>query len=184
AARVDLLPKASLPTDWNGWFTGRFLVSTPGNYQLELKVPGTEDTVVRKFVVQESNPELDNTQPDFGQLYQIASPANDVLARMKEEDRNRLEPELRRTNQGQAQEVKAEDQGKLRLFFDLQSAALIPDCMITDSKTQKTRGRAQDVWDEGFLIHQDPPLKISWVLLGVVLLLSIEWLTRKLLKLA
>ena len=42
----------------------------------------------------------------------------------------------------------------------------------------------KDIWDEGFTLIQDPQVRMAWVLVLVVGLLSLEWLTRKLLKLA
>src|SRR5207302_1447561 len=71
--QIELQPKPGRPNEWNGWFAGRFLVSAPGNYELQLTIPGTADVLTRKFVVKEANPELDNTRPDFVQLRQIAS---------------------------------------------------------------------------------------------------------------
>ena len=63
-------------------------------------------------------------------------------------------------------------------------------------RPQEIRGPVKDLWDNGFnvpwfswanglrMYWPDPPLRLSYVLLTVVGLLSIEWLTRKLLKLA
>src|SRR5207302_7589829 len=64
---VELAPKPS-QGEWGGWFGGRFLVRTPGEYHLDLKVPDTGDSVSGKFTVKESNPELDNTRPDLDAL--------------------------------------------------------------------------------------------------------------------
>ena len=72
--------------DWNGWFSTRFLVKSPGEYQLELKVPETGDSEPNKFVVKESNPELDDTRPDLDALYWLASDATKVLARIPDEE--------------------------------------------------------------------------------------------------
>src|SRR5206468_2621656 len=43
-----------------------------------------------------------------------------------------------------------------RFFFDLTSAALIPKCMVTESKVQRSRGPVKDLWDQGFTISQSP----------------------------
>jgi hypothetical protein len=49
----------------------------------------------------------------------------------------------------------------------------------------RNRGPVKDVWDEGLEVgSNDPPWKVSTALLLIIGLLSIEWLTRKLLKLA
>ena len=56
--------------------------------------------------------------------------------------------------------------------------------MVTESKTQRSRGPVKDLWDQGFTISENPALRMATVLIVVTLLLSGEWLTRKLLKLA
>lgn len=187
---VDLLPKPTPGNEWEGWFAGRFLVTAPGSYEISLPVPGTSDTLTNKFTVKESNPELDNTKPDFPQLRQIASKLEEeetregrpmkfgVFHRLNNDDlRAKLKAELERTNAGMAKE------GDLRLYFDLKGAALIPDCMNTEQRVQRSRGPVKDLWDQG-IEFGDAPLKLSYALLGIVFLLSAEWLTRKLLKLA
>jgi hypothetical protein len=187
---VELQPKPTQGGEWEGWFAGRFLVTAPGNYEIQLPVPGTSDTATSKFVVKESNPELDNTRPDFGQLWQIASKLEEEETRegrsqkfgvfhriTNDELRAKLRAELERTNAGLSKD------GDLRLYFDLKAAPVIPDCMKAEQRIQRSRGPVKDLWDEG-MEFGDPPLKLSFALLVVVALLSAEWLTRKLLKLA
>ena len=189
-----------------GWWTGRFQVRTPGPYELEVRVPETNDTTPpQKFIVTPSNPELDDTRPDFDLMYRMASEADLVLPRMEiaaqQELRKRLtRPVLSDTPSGdkpngkddklgddpkQVKNVPNED--KMRLYFDLSNADLIPSCMKADSKTARSLGPVTDQWDDGFELWHTPPdapVKLSYILLTVVGLLSIEWLTRKLLRLA
>src|SRR5262249_55173515 len=84
---------------------------------------------------------------------------------------------------------------KMRLYFDLKNAPLIPTCMVQDIQKQVSRGKHRDLWDDGVTLYEYPapedpskpakqPIKVAYVLLAVVGLLSIEWLTRKLLRLA
>lgn len=194
---VELQPKPGQAADWDGWFAARFLVNAPGNYELQLQVPGTTEVQTNKFLVKESNPELDNTRPDFDQLRQMASPASarsgesgtvDVLQRVGDDDkRSRVVSELERTNKVpvRPKDASEEDKDSLRLFFDLKAAELIPECMKTESKTRRSLGSVHDLWDDGFVIQQgEPPLRVSYALLIIIGLLSIEWLTRKLIKLA
>jgi hypothetical protein len=166
----------------DGWFAARFQVRSPGNYKLHLKVPDTGDTQSRPFSVKEANPELDNVRPDFEQLYKLASEADEVLARMNEAERLELKKVLQRARPGEAGDVKP------RLYFDLKNAHLIPGCMRRDVKTDRSRGPIKDQWDEGVtLVNRSPPetpIKVSYVLLAAVGLLSMEWLIRKLLRLA
>lgn len=189
---VELQPKPTQGSEWEGWFAGRFLVNAPGNYELQLAIPGTTDTLSSKFTVKESNPELDNTKPDFARLQQVAGAASEIiLGRVNEETRDKLGKELERTN---SPWLKDNDR-TLRLFFDLKpvprgtgerpwpSAELIPECLETEVRVQKNRTSVTDLWDAGFRVGKTGQ-KISFALFAIVALLSIEWLTRKLLKLA
>jgi hypothetical protein len=151
---VELNPRPS-QGEWNGWFTARFLVRTPGEYNLDLKVPDTGDSLSNKFVVKESNPELDNTRPDFDALYWLSSEATDVLNRVDQATQKQLKaalnanrPRLQQTDQAGRSES---DAGKdvPRLYFTLQNAELIPSCMVTARKDVRSRGAVEDVWDKG-----------------------------------
>ena len=63
---------------------------SPGKYKLELRVPGqAEDSVKGEFVVKETNPELDNTRPDFEQLYALASDATGLLVACRKRSRSK-----------------------------------------------------------------------------------------------
>jgi hypothetical protein len=190
---LTMKPKAGS----EGWFTGRFQVRTPGTFELEIHVPDTKDTSLpEKFIVTPSDPEMDNTRPDFDLMYRMASEADLVLPRMFEKDRQELRKRLTRPVLGEGNGADGKDgketpeslgDDKMRLFFTLENADLIPSCMISDPKTATNRGPVKDQWDEGFTVYHNPPnppVKISWVLLAAVGLLSVEWLTRKLLRLA
>ena len=112
----------------------------------------------------------------------LASDAGPVLGRMSQTDRIPLESALQAAQRGGAG-------NQLKLLFDLKSAEMIPNCMTTNVDVQKNKGALQDIWDEGFTLYDRPaadggPIKLSYVLLLVVGLLSLEWLTRKLLRLA
>ena len=170
-----------------GWFSGRFQVRSAGDYTMQVKVPETGDTLTQRFSVKEANPEMDNTRPDFQTMYELASEADDVLGRMGDAERQELKRSLQRPKLEAASQNEPKDE-KLRLYFDLKNAHLIPTCMRPDVQTLRSRGPIQDLWDEGFVVWEreppNPPVKMSWVLLAAVGLLSLEWLTRKLLRLA
>lgn len=187
----------------DGWFSGRFLVRSPGEYELTVSVPkagaiDTEQSESAKFTVKEANPELDNIRPDFDRMYRLASEADEVFLRMSEADRNELKRRLTRPKieSGPDKEDRGEiREDKPRLFFDLKNAHLIPTCMVQDVQVQRSRGKHRDLWDDGFVVHEypkpddpskpaKPPIKVAYVLLAVVGLLSTEWLIRKLLRLA
>jgi hypothetical protein len=183
---IEMQAKPGQETQATGWFTGRFLVMSPGDYEIKLQVPGTPDILTKKFTVTLSDPEKDNTMPDFGAMRMLASKATDVLARVNDlEVRSRLKRVLETTNKIPSVAPADDQEAMPRLYFDLRTAEIIPECMITDRKTQRNRGPVKDLWDDGVIVRDgDPPWKLSYTLLVVVGLLSMEWLTRKLLKLA
>jgi len=179
-----LLPKAVQASDSEGWFEGRYLARDPGIYTVSVPVPTTPEILTRKFSVKESNPEQDNTRPDPASLYALASDADLVFARIEPQLKTRVEQALERTN-GPLRAASTGTQRPLRLYFDLKAADVIRFCMVTEKKTQKSRGPIEDIWDDGPIVRSgDPPLKMSWALIIIVGLLSTEWLVRKLLKLA
>ena len=71
--KFELRAKPAQGGEWGGWFQTRFRVTEPGEHRLNLKIPETGESLLGRFTVKESNPELDNTRPDFGQMYQLAS---------------------------------------------------------------------------------------------------------------
>jgi hypothetical protein len=189
---IVMMPR---PGTRDGWFSARFLVKSPGVYEMTVTVPRqpgqeSESSETAKFVVKEANPELDNTRPDYDRMYRMASEADEVLPRMGNEgDKNELKRRLRRPKLEKEKEGEATDSvdirpDKMRLFFDLKNASLIPTCMMADVQKQVSRGKHRDWWDAGTSLGGRLPFEISYVLLLVVGLLSTEWLTRKLLRLA
>ena len=162
----------------DGWFSGRFQVRTPGEYELTVKVPrenvpGLESDLVEtaKFTVKESDPELDNTKPDFDLMYRLASDAEDVLRRMKAKDADQLRVKLVRPKLvGTVAEGKEKlgeiSLDKPRLYFTLENASLIPNCMVTDKQTSTSRGAHRDLWDEAI------PLTLFWWVIVVAVLIA------------
>ncbi|HEY7327458.1 MAG TPA: VWA domain-containing protein [Gemmataceae bacterium] len=168
-----------------GWFSGRFQVRAAGDYSLTVKNPETGDSLTQRFSVKEANPEMDNTRPDFQTMYELASEADDVLGRMTDAERQEIKRSLQRPKMESDSQADSKDD-KLRLYFDLKNAHLILTCMRPDIQTLRNRGPIQDLWDDGFVLwdREPQPVTMSYVLLAVVGLLSLEWLTRKLLRLA
>jgi hypothetical protein len=186
------------PPPQEGWFVGRFRLRSPGEYELQLKVPDPNDpkgetildTETAKFTVTEANPELDDTTPDFDRMYRMASEADAVLLRMPDAERTELLKRLRAPERRGSRPERGElKDDKPRLYFDLKNAELIPSCMTSDVQKQTSRGKVEDLWDDGWVIYRfsdpkRPPIKLSYVLAAAVGLLSVEWLIRKLLRLA
>jgi hypothetical protein len=201
---------SAMPGTKEGWFSARFQVRSPGEYEMTIRVPkdkGVESDMFAtgKFTVTEANPELDNTRPDFDRMYRLASEADVVIDRMgNDADRALLKRSLIRpravASGPEAADTPDIRDDKQRLYFTLKTAELIPSCMLQDVQTQTSLGRVNDLWNEDVVDHmmrlagQDPQApeyrrpddtkKFSTVLIVVVLLFSLEWLIRKLLRLA
>src|SRR5439155_22500069 len=124
-----------------------------------------------KFIVKESNPEMDNVRPDLGQLYQVASDANDpqngIFVRLDDDTKKKLRAFLKAPKAEQParaaatagkETTPAAEKESYRLLFDLGTAELIPDLMIADLKKQRSRGPMEDLWDKGASL----PAKFVW----------------------
>ncbi len=202
----EMRPKPTQGNEWTGWFQSRFRVMAAGEYRLDLQIPETGDILPGRFTVKEANPELDDTRPDFTQLYALASELTEGTPPLDPTGKQDLRKSLDATAARLLQKVDDKDQvvpktpapaGAVgakdqagenkdmgRLFFDLTSANLLPKCMVTRTNINRNRGPVKDIWDEGFTLIQDPSVRMAWVLVVVVGLLSLEWLARKLLRLA
>jgi hypothetical protein len=225
--------------DWAGWFAGNVRMREPGEYELRIPIPGTNESLTQRLTVRKPNPELDNVRNNFGLLYQLASEAKEVLAPLPAETRRKITGLLEPVLEEGARDAKATP----RLFFRLDQASAINDCLRTLApKREQVKGKLYDLWDFGassgwnansyhlawatpivvglfgtlvLLIFRqhlfaglfmgagvvmafipviydlaaspnwpDLPLNLSYVLAAIVTLLGIEWLVRKLLKLA
>ena len=171
-----------------GVFRARFMLRSAGRYEVVFDVPETGDKLSGNYiVVEQPDPEKENTRPDFASLYKLASPAEMVLPRLSDADRDILKQRLQSPVANAGSEPSKGAEEPPRLFFDLRSASLIPLCMKTDIKEQRNRGPVRDLWDNGITMwvgKDNKPVILPWLLLAVVGLLSFEWLTRKLLRIA
>ncbi len=198
---VKLNPKRS-SVSWGGWFQGRYLATAPGEYRIEIPIPGSPDALRGKFLVKESNPEMDLVRPDWSAMYQLAGDVEEILPRLDRATADQARLVLSRkaaanpsspsntaapTNAPSTADGEKAGEEPLRLFFSLANADLIPDLMTTQTKVQRHRGPIDDLWDDGPVLGADnrgQPIIVPWVLLALVGLLSTEWLIRKLLRLA
>jgi hypothetical protein len=179
-------------SDWAGWFQGRFVVTKPGQYKVELPIPSSSDVLRDKFAVKESNPEMDNTRPDPGALAQMAGDLDEVKDRLSgkpavDELRQKLRgPRTSAADKAENRDPAAADAPKL--LFTLATAEAIPQCLpAIPPKVSRSRGPVDDLWDDGpeFGRTEDgKPIMVATLLMVIVGLLSVEWLTRKLLRLA
>jgi len=187
----QLTPKKGV-SGFDGYYQGQLTPDPkdmPDNdrrYKVVIDVPDSAgDTLEGEFMLRRSDPELDNARPDFEKLKSMATELDkDLLARIKKEGvADRLAKDL------------PKEGGATKLAFKVtehELIKLIPDTMVSLKVTADNRGKSDDIWDKGFTIPENSftalfgkgPQTISYALLIVVLLLCIEWMTRKLLRLA
>jgi len=172
--------------EWTGMFQRQILAESsdypPGDYKLEVEIPDSSDMLTETFRIRDTNPELDNTRPDLLAMAEMAGEVEEVSKRI---ENRAIFDELRR-------ELKRNDNSKLLFkLSDSRALELIPECMMTETRTNRNRGPVEDLWDKGPTLptsatswFSTTPVQISTFLLIIVGLLSIEWLTRKLLRLA
>lgn len=158
----------------------------PGDsrYKVVVDVPDSPgDTISGEFVVKKSDPELDNPRPDFVALATAASPLA-ALPGLEKRD-----PEAYARFKG-----PAADDAQAKLAFrlaDTDKLAAIPAVLEPRSQTLRNRGPVEDLWDKGVVLptsttgwFSTKPVEVSYLLLLAVGLLSLEWVVRKLVRLA
>ena len=184
-------------TEFDGYYAGQITADPkkfpPGDseYHVIVEVPDSNgETLLGKFHVVKSDPELDNTKLNYDAMLTMASDYDiDFEKRIPKTVQDAFKNDLPRSG------------GVQKLCFKLDQRELlkeIPDCFTSKSERAENRGPVNDLWDKGI----DLPKKksdgtfaernvpeflsgqtLSWVMLIVIGLLS-EWLTRKLLRLA
>ncbi|CAN5220572.1 hypothetical protein BH11PLA2_BH11PLA2_03040 [soil metagenome] len=154
-------------------------------YKVVVEVPDSSgDIISGEFMVRKSNPELDNTRPDFAALQNAASSLEEIKAGIK--------------NAGVVEKLRgtATNDAQVKMAFKLgetDKLAIIPECIEAKFVSIRNRGAVDDLWDKGFelpasMTQADKRVggsrTVSYLLLAAVALLGIEWLTRKLVRLA
>ena len=237
---IDLKAKAS-EGDWTGWFASSVKIRDPGEYEFKIPVPGTGETLTQRLTVRKPNPELDNVRTNFGLLYQLASEAGPLLAKLPAESRKEVQ-KLLQTPATEESAKEGRDSGP-RLFFPWRALNRWTAPRSRGAEARRGQGQARGplgrwrfnrpggqcactlpscaplalgllgfaillflrqmvgAWaflggfamiSLGVIVATSVmdlewamlPVDFSYVLIVVVTLLSIEWLTRKLLKLA
>jgi hypothetical protein len=185
---VKLTPKRS-QGEWSGWFQGRLVLDTPGRYRMVVPIPDSGDAIERDFEVKRSDPELDETRPNYAALYALAGEYGEIENQIKEKPG--VAEELRQRLRGSKATVATDKDTALpsgdkpKLFFDLSTADIIPQCVKAENKIARSRGPVDDLWDDGpEFTWKNKKQTIGTMLLVLVGLLSVEWLIRKLLRLA
>ena len=189
------------PTEFEGYYKGQVHADPklfpPGDFEYfaVVEVPdSSSETLQGKFQIVKSDPEMDNTKPDFAAMQSMASDFDDLIQSRIKSD----------TTKKMLAANLPKDNGMPRLAFKLSDTEMlkaIPECFAPKSSHADNKGPVYDLWDkgidfprqksEGSFIEKIIPaslagkkLPISWVMMVVVLLLCWEWTTRKLLRLA
>ncbi len=188
-------------TGVEGYFKGQVTADSkqfpPGDfeYRVIIDVPDSSgETLQGKFQVVRSDLEMDDTKPNFAASLAMASDFNEtVQSRLSSKTKADLAARLPREDTTQKLAFKLSDKELLRL---------IPECCPERAPDrQDIRGPVHDLWDkniefpekkeDGNFWERNVPsswasrsIPVSWVMLTVIALLCVEWLTRKLLRLA
>ena len=175
------------PETWSGIFSGQILANRasfpPGIWKIEVEAAGATRPVRGEVVIKPSNPETDNIRPDYAAMAQIAGEIEELATRSK--DSGALE-----TLKSAARDI---DSRRLAYRFDNRIALeAIPKVLEPQTRTQRNKGPVEDLWDKGVELPRSAtnwydPTKtfyIGGLLLLAILLLTIEWTGRKLLRLA
>ena len=112
-------------------------------YKATVEVPDSAgDTLDAEFLVRKSDPELDETRPDFAALERLAGTVEEVRAKLGG-DQSKIQ-KLLGTNT---------DQTKAKLTMKLgepDRIAVIPDCMDKKFNRQRNLGGIDDLWDDEY----------------------------------
>ena len=176
------------PSEYDGYYKGQVHADAkhfpPGDfeYTVVVEVPDSaSETLKGNFQVLHSDPEMDNTKPDLAAMQTMASDFDEKFqSRLKSDDsRAKLLTGL------------PKESGVSKLAFRLSDPDLIryiPEFFASKTTHTDIKGPKHDLWDEGidtFVPGWQPQTKVvSWVMLVVVFLLCMEWIARKLLRLA
>jgi hypothetical protein len=199
--RGEYGPFKMRPTEFEGYYRGQVYADPKqfpagdSEYVVSVDVPDSaNETLLGKFQIVKSDPEMDNTKPDFAAMQLMASEFDDAFqSRIKSDSTKKL-----------LATYLPKDNGMPKLAFklaDTEALRVIPECFAAKSAHADNKGPVYDIWDKGITFPKQNPegsfgernvpaslagqtFPVSWVMLVAVLLLCWEWTTRKLLRLA
>jgi hypothetical protein len=197
----DFGPFELKPSEFEGYYKGQIYADPKlfptGDFEyiVQVEVPDSASELLQgKFQVVKSDPELDNTKPDFVAMQLMASDFDEVFqSRIKSE-----------STKAEFANGLPKDNGMPRLAFRLSDTRLlskIPECFVAKSAHADNKGPVYDLWDKGIVLPNKnsegtftermipdslsgKSIPVSWVMMLAVFLLCWEWTTRKLLRLA
>jgi hypothetical protein len=145
---------------FDGYYAGQEMLNPtdypPGDYvyRVVIDVPDSPgDTLAGEFSVRKSDPEMDNTKPDFAALLRMASDFDKAFSD--------------RIPTGVAIEFGKElpkEAGMPKLAFrigDRKLLPLIPECFKTVRTTTQNRGPVEDLWDKPLRVRAGPEVAFT-----------------------
>ena len=133
---------------FEGYYTGQVTADAKQfphgdfRYKATVEVPDSPgDTLDAEFIIRKSDPELDETRPDFAALERMAGTVDEIKGKLN--DPAKLQ-KLMGANS---------DPAKARLTMKLAETdkiALIPDCMDKKFNKQRNLGGIDDIWDDEY----------------------------------
>ena len=187
----DVLKPTKLGAKFEGYYKGAItadpkLFPVDGfRYKVSVTKSDLPDPLESEFILRTSNPELDNTKPDFAALAAAATPVKEVTDRIADTDLRKKVSDAFASKDG--------DPTKSKLAFKLSETdklALIPECLRTDARVQRNRGPVDDIWDDEVSPHPAVvdlmrrelagPYVRLWMPLAVVAaaLIGVVWIVR------
>jgi hypothetical protein len=167
-----LLPDKNAP----GQFVGDFRANLPGTYKIEVTIPETKETLSAKIDVVLPSLESDDPRQNVKLLNDLARdtggryiPLHDLVAMFVDSS------QITRSREQAEQKGDAAEVTRLTAQLDATNSkvdAQLAELFPNRGEEFTVDERLRTLWDR------------NWVLYGLIGLLSLEWLTRKLLKLA
>lgn len=179
-----LQPKKGGPA-FDGYYQGQVLADPKifpvgdFKYRIIVDVPDSAgETIESEYRLVRSDPEIDNTRPDFAAMELMASTLAEVSMRTKNID------VLNSWKKGN-------DEKRVKLTVKLnetEKISQIAEFIKGEKVNLVNRGATTDLWDKGPVmklpwLSEKPQALSTWMLIAIGLL-CLEWLGRKLLKLA
>ncbi len=182
-----LLPETGRAT-WRGVFQKQIRaepsIFPPGKYRIKVAVPNSSDVISAVFSIVSYDRELRETQPDEEALRQMATPLEELRSRISNDD-------LYNALQRETLKLGGETQRLLFRIENREALRLVSDMIKAQERSELNRSGLVDLWDQGPVLESRTILgidiresKLPWLLLLAVGLLTVEWLIRKLLRLA
>jgi len=190
----DVLKPTKLGAKFEGYYKGAVTADlrkfpVDGKYKISVTKSDLPEPLEAEFVLKSSNPELDNTKPDFVAMQNAATNLKDVLDRIPD-------PSLRlQVSNKLGGGGRAADEAKAKLAYRLnetEKLLAIPDCIQSKTAQQRDRGLVDDLWDDDWTPEGHPlsnslrtqlvpnsPVRL-WmpVVGGLLILVSAVWIIR------